>query len=144
MIKHRLIGVYQLITGITGILLILFRVDLVIQNREVFFTFFLGIALYAGLTYLGYALIKNKNHAINYSIVIQLLQSISFIYNGKQYLFTAAAFMSVLYKIPANISLSYQPRIVDYNISEISRAIPFELSIYILPVIFVLLLLIKK
>lgn len=143
MIKHKLIGIYQIITGIFGVLLIIINLGKVLHNKEVFFTVFLGIVLFAGVIYAGYALFTDQKNAVKYSIIAQSMQSIGVIYNGTQYHFTGAAFCSFVYR-PPNYSFSYQLSPIGYNISEVSQSIPFEMTIFFVPLILVLLLVIKK
>jgi hypothetical protein len=143
MIKHKLIGVYQIISGIFGILLILINIGKAFENREALFTVFLGISLFLGVTYAGYALYNNLNNAIKYSIIAQSMQSVSIVYNGTQYLFCGAAFISIAYK-SGIYGFNYQLSPIGYNISEISKSIPLELTIFFVPIILIILLVIKR
>lgn len=142
--KHKLIGTYQLITGIFGILWILLNIGKAFHHREAFFTVFVGIALFSGLSFLGYALIKELKYSVKYSIVMQAIQSIAVIYQGKQYLFSAGSFYSLIYNTPSSFRTNFQMIPLEFNISEVSATIPFELRIYILPLILLLILAIRK
>jgi hypothetical protein len=143
MIKHKLIGIYQIISGIFGILLILLNIGKAFENREVLFTVFLGISLFIGVAYAGYLLFNDRKNAVKYSITAQAMQSIGIIYNGTQYLFTGAAFLSVNYTNNTfNFNYSITP--IGFNISEISKLIPFEVTIFFIPLIFILILVFKR
>jgi hypothetical protein len=74
--KNKIIGVYQLITGIFGILLILLNIGKAFENKEIRFTIFLGLVLFFGLAFCGYALLKEQKNAVKYSIVAQAIQSL--------------------------------------------------------------------
>jgi hypothetical protein len=143
MVRHKLIGIYQLITGIFGALLIIVNIGKAFENREVVFSIFLGIAFFSGLAYSGFALYNGIKNAVKYSIIFQAMQSVSIIYNGTQYLFTGSAFISFIIDAKSTSFVS-QLSPIDYNISQISTSIPFELKIFIIPLIFILFLVIKK
>ncbi len=140
--KYRLIGLYEQFTGILGVLLLLFQIGKVIEDRTKFFTFFVGITFYTLLAVAGYTLMKQGRQAMKYSVWAQVLQVISITMNGKQYLFTASAYLTLL----INKSVQFKAQIlpVDYNISEVSAFLPFEIRIFIFPLILLALLLIGK
>jgi hypothetical protein len=137
--KYRLIGIYELFIGIFGVLLLLLNLGRLFEDRSVSIPFFLGITLYIGLAAAGYLLMKQENQGIKYSVWVQILQSISITYAGKQYLFTASAYLAVV--IQKNIQLKAQIQPVNFNISEVSSLFPFELRIYIIPLLIIILLL---
>jgi len=139
--KYKIIGLYELITGVFGVLLLVFNVGKAIDNTGVIFTFVLGILLYAGLAYSGYALLNNLKNGVRFSIVAQLIQSISFIGGGIQYLFTASAFVSLIYQ--NNLNLRSQMAPIAYNISKVSEFLHFELKIFIIPIVIAVLLIIE-
>ena len=123
--KNKLIGIYELITGIFGTVLVVFITlqKIFLKETQVLPSAFLGLILFLGVAFSGYGLIKEKKYGRKYSLWLQALQTISFTYNG--------------------IHLQTTLALVDYNIDRVSILFPFELKIYILPVI-LLLLLIKK
>jgi hypothetical protein len=143
MIKHKLIGIYQFITGIFGALLIIINFGKVYNDKEVFFTVFLGVVLFSLVAYVGYSLFKGLNNSVKYSIIALAMQSIGIIYNGTQYLLTGAAFCSFIYKTNT-YNFNFQISPIAYNISEVSQSIPFELTVFIVPLIMLILLIIKK
>lgn len=136
--KYKLIGLYQLITGIFGFILIASNVTKVLKSFDVFFTFLIGLLLFAGVAYSGYALLNSFRNAVKYSIWAQVLQIISFTTGGIQYLFTGSAFLFLHFS--NNIAIEAQIEPIAYNISGVSNMLPFELRIYIIPIIIVILL----
>lgn len=140
--KIKLIGLYQLITGIFGFILIAANITKVFKSMDVFFTFIVGLILFAGLAYSGYALLNSLRNAVKYSIWAQALQIVSFTSSGIQYLFSGSAFLYLRYAKSLAIEAQIEP--IAYNISGVSNLVPFELRIYIIPIILVLLLVTNK
>jgi len=138
--KNKLIGIYELITGVTGILLLLFSFfrELLNDSKGIFPSFILGIILFGMLTYSGFALIRKKIHGRKYSIALQAVQIFSFIYAGTKYLFSASAFLSVV--INNGIHFKFNPDIIAYSVERVPELLPFELRIFIVPVIILILL----
>ena len=139
--KHKLIGLYQLITGVFGVILILFKIPEVVGNSAALFSFIVGIALFAGVAYSGYALLNSLGNAVKYSIWAQALQIISFTVSGAKYLFTGSAFLAIV--ISDGITIKSQLAPIAYSIANVSAAVPVEIKIFVLPVV-LLLLLVKK
>ena len=104
--KEKLIGLYQLITGIFGAILLAFSIPKAIKVPEMLPLYLLGLALFVGVAYAGYALLNKLKHAVTISIWAQALQILGFSYSGVQYLFTGSAFLS----------LAYKGRITSYNV----------------------------
>jgi|WetSurMetagenome_2_1015567.scaffolds.fasta_scaffold1127032_1 hypothetical protein len=142
MLKYRLIGLYEQFTGIFGVLLLLLNIGKVIGDRTTFFTFFVGMTLYIGLAAAGYILVKQEKLAVKYSVWMQALQVLSVTYNGKQYLFTASAYLS--FWINNRLQFKAQVLPINYNISEVSTFLPMEIRIFFFPLFLILLLLIRK
>jgi hypothetical protein len=140
--KIKLIGLYQLITGIFGFILIASNITKVFKSIDVFFTFLIGLLLFAGVAYAGYALLNARKNALKYSIWAQALQIISFTAHGVQYLFTGSAFLFLQYS--NGISIKWQIEPIAYNISGVSDLLPIEFRIYIVPIVLVLLLCVNK
>ena len=140
--KHKLIGLYQLITGIFGVLLLIFNVGAAIgktsEKSAVIITFSLGLILFITVAYAGYALLNKLKNGRKISILAQVLQSGSFIAGGIQYMFSASAFLSLVYQ--QDLLMKFQMAPIAYNISQVSEFLPFELKIYIIPVILAVLL----
>lgn len=140
--KNKLIGLYQLVTGIFGFILIAINITKAFKSIDVFFTFLIGLVLFAGVAYSGYALLNNLRNAIKYSIWAQALQIISFTTSGIQYLFTGSAFLYL--QLTKNLAINAQIEPIAYNISGVSNLLPFELRIYLIPLVLVILLVIGK
>jgi hypothetical protein len=142
--KNKIIGIYQLITGIFGILLILTNSSKAIVNVEIRFTVFLGLVLFFALAFCGYALLKDYKNAVKYSIVAQAVQVLGLVYNGSQYLFTGSAFLSFIINTKSGLSFNYQLLPIAFNISKVAKDIPFQLNIFLIPLVFILMLVVKK
>ena len=142
--KYKLIGIYQLITGIFGVIILLFVAATKIPGREtqIIPSFALGLILYGGIIYAGFSLLKQLKHGRKYSLWVQGLQIVGFTYNGVQYLFTGSAFLSLI--ISNGLHIQTRLALIDYNIEKVSLLLPFEVKIFIVPVILLLLLLKRK
>ena len=114
--KYKLIGLYELITGVFGVLLLIFSIGKAIKDPGLLFTFILGIVLYAGVAYAGYALLNKLKNGIQYSILAQALQMVSFVGGGVQYMFTTSAFFSLVYQEDLHLKAQIAP--ISYNISK--------------------------
>lgn len=137
--KYRLIGIYEIFTGVFGVLLLVLNFGRVLEDKSMSFTLFVGLTLYIGLAAAGYFLLKQGQQGVKYSIWVQFLQSVSITLAGKQYLFTASAYLAVV--VQKGIHLKSQVQPVNYNISEVSTLLPFELQIFIVPLIIIAILL---
>lgn len=141
--KTRLIGLYELITGIFGFILSLYTLITnfsgVLNSVSALFSYVLALLLYAGVGYAGYALINGLKGGVKYSIWGQALQIVAFSVNGVQYLFTGAAFLYIRIRNGIGIEYDFQP--IDYGIFKTTGLAPDFLHIYILPLVFLLLLL---
>jgi hypothetical protein len=141
--RYRLIGIYELITGIFGLILIFMHIGIILAHKEDFNSFLPGVVLFGGSIFAGYALYKGYNNAIKYSILLQILQSFSFTIKGYHYLFTCGAFLSVV--ITKNgLRLSSQIGPVDYLISKVEPLLQTEIRLFAVPLIFLIILLLKK
>ncbi len=138
----KLIGLYELITGIFGVLLIL--VNYLTKGKEVITTqgviqqIILGVVLYGFVAYAGYGLLNQKKNALRYSMALQAFQ-IPMIYTSSIiYKFTAAGFVAIGIK---NGSLSFlkslQP--IDFIISS-NHSTDQLYMIYIVPLILLIAL----
>jgi hypothetical protein len=139
--KYKSIGLYELITGVFGVLLLIFNIGKAFNDTSILFTFVLGILLYAGVAYAGYSLLNNFKNGVKLSILAQALQMMSFIAGGIQYMFTASAFISLVYQQDLNLKSQLAP--IAYNISKVSEYIPFEITFYVVPIVLAVLLIIK-
>jgi hypothetical protein len=140
--KHKIIGLYQLITGIFGFIFILIQITKALTSIHVFFTFLVGLLLFAGVAYSGYALLNSLKNGVKYSLLSQALQVVSFTAGGIQYLFSASNYIYLL--VQNKVSLEFHDKIIEYNISRVSDLFPFEIRIYLIPLLFVVLLSLDK
>jgi hypothetical protein len=143
MTRNKLIGIYEFITGIFGLMLIFLNIGWVLAHKENLNTFFSGIALFGGSIFAGYALMKDYNSAVKYSVILQILQSFSFIIKGYQYMFTSGAFIALIFS-NNGVRINSQLGPLSYSISKVSPLLQTEIKIYILPLIFLLVLLLKR
>lgn len=136
--KQKLIGLYELITGIFGVILLVFSISKVLENRGLLFTYFLGLILFAGVAFAGYALLNNLKNAKKYSIIAQALQIIGFTGGSVQYIFSGSAFLALT--IDKGVHIQSQIAPIAFNISSGYSGLPFELKIFLIPVLLVVLL----
>ncbi len=129
-------------TGGFGVILLLFNIFKVMENRELLFTYILGLALFAGVALAGYALYADSKNSLKYSIWAQALQVLGITYGSGQYLFTGSAFLSLV--IHGGVRFHAQLEPVAYSISDSAYPMPLEIKIFLVPIILIILLLIKK
>jgi hypothetical protein len=133
---------YQLITGIFGVILILFNYiskgKAVLTSEGVIQQIFLGVILYAFLAYAGYGLLNRKKNALRFSKALQAFQ-IPMVYTSSIiYKFTAAGFFALGFK-NGSFAFNYTVQPIDFIVS--TNHTPNQMyMIYILPVIFLILL----
>lgn len=89
----KIIGLYQLITGIFGAVIIIASLFSKGYNSDILAQVVAGVALFGLLAWAGYGLLNNTKNALKYSRILQALQIISFTLSGTVYKFTAAAFI---------------------------------------------------
>jgi hypothetical protein len=138
----KLIGLYELITGIFGVLLIL--VNYLTKGREVITSegviqqIVLGVILFGFVGYAGYGLLNQKKNALRYSMILQAFQ-IPFVYTSSIiYKFTAAGFLAIGVKNGSFSFLkSFQP--IDFIISSNPGADQLYM-IYLVPLILLIAL----
>jgi hypothetical protein len=144
--KVKLIGLYELITGLFGVILLLFKLfsnfNSFFTNLSIFFSFFLGIILFAGLAYAGYALLNDLKNGHKYSLYSQILQVVAIKAGTIQYLYSGAAFLFLNFQ--QGINLKFQMTVIDYGVYKLVAPVPASISIYIVPLVFILLLSIRR
>lgn len=139
--KEKIIGLYQLITGIFGVILLVFNIQNVLSSFSLIFLMVIGLLLFAATAYAGYALINNLKNGVKYSIILQAIQSVGFIFGGLQYKFTCSAFLALAFG---------SGKIFQFQISPLAFSISYapetsaNLIIYLIPLLFILLLAIKN
>ena len=142
--KEKIIGLYQLITGVFGIILLVFNIQKTLASTSLIFLLIVGLSVHSDLLLRGarfHTIEILLSMGIKYSLILQGIQSVGFILGGIQYKFTCAAFLSLVFGSgdffrfqisPLSYSISYAP---DTSATMI---------IYVVPLIFILLLLPKK
>ncbi len=140
--KYRIVGLYEMFTGILGILLVLFQTGKVAEDRTLLFTLVTGIILYSGLAAAGYALLNYGEKYEKYSFLVQALQLLSITYNGTQYLFIASAFFTIIIRNGVQFHIQLAP--VNYNIGEVSTLLPAEIKIFLFPILLIAILLVGR
>lgn len=138
----KLIGLYQLITGIFGVILILFNYlskgKAVLASEGVIQQIFLGVILYGFLAYAGYGLLNRKKNALRFSKALQAFQ-IPLIYTSTIiYKFTAAGFLALGIK-NGKFALNYNVQPIDFIVNTNHSADQMYM-LYVLPVVFLVLL----
>ncbi len=138
----KLIGLYQLITGIFGIAIIAFSVfkeGAPSFPSPLYTQLFAGGVLFGLLAWTGNGLLNDKKNAVKYSRILQALQIVSFTITGTLYRFSAAAFIAIGIK---NGVFTYG--IAARPIAFAMTTVPgndFTIIIYIVPIILLWLLL---
>jgi hypothetical protein len=140
--KYRLIGLYEIFTGIFGTLMVLLHSGRVATDKSAVFGLVVGVFLYAGLAIAGYLLMNKGKEAVKLSLWAQVVQVFGITYNGTQYLFSAAAFLYL--QILHGFRLQVEDKLVNFNFSAVSEYFPPEIRIYILPLFLIAWLVIKS
>ena len=141
--KKKLIGLYELISGIFGLILLIASSIKKIDSIELFFQALLGVIMFAGVAYAGNGLLNNKKRGVKQSIIAQAFQILAIQISGMYYKFTGAAFLAVSYTKTGGLRLISSVQPIDYTISKIAST-DLSITIYILPIILLLLLLKEK
>lgn len=89
----KIIGLYQLITGIFGGVIVITSLFSHGYQPELLPQTVAGVILFSLLAWAGYGLLNNLKNALKYSRILQALQIIAFSLSGTIYKFTAAAFV---------------------------------------------------
>lgn len=132
-----IIGIYELITGLFGIIILLanyFLMDQEIINlNAIFQQVFLGVVLYAVQAYAGFGLLNNKPKAIKFSIAIQILQVPMLYLPDYIYKFTSSGFLAIGIK---DNRLSYIAALkpIDYTIGINYSSSPM-IMVYLAPLL---------
>jgi hypothetical protein len=128
----KIIGLYQLITGVFGVFLILLSLFKDV-NKDLLTQIFAGVILYGLLAWAGYGLLNKGKEALKYSKILQALQIVSFTISGTLYKFTAAGFIALGIKNGAfTWGIAGQP--IDFALTTVPGN-NFSIIIYVLPII---------
>ena len=133
----KIIGLFQLITGIFGVVIILanlFSKGFNLNSTSVILPQILaGVVLFGLLGWAGYGLLNKTRNAVRYSRILQALQIISFSLGGSMYKFTAAAFIVFGIK-NGKFTYGIGDKIVDFTIGNVSNNDTFVVF-YVVPII---------
>ena len=141
--KKKLIGLYELISGIFGVILLIASSVKKIDSVELFFQLLLGVLMFAGVAYAGNGLLNNKKRGVKHSKIAQAFQILAIQVSGMFYKFTGAAFLAITYTKTTGVKLLTSAQPIDYTISKIAQT-DLKITLYILPIILLLLLLKEK
>ena len=75
---RKIIGLYQLITGVFGVILILFNAmaksGSIFKSQQAIIVLIIGLLFFGLLTWSGYGLLNNLRNARKYSMFLQAVQ----------------------------------------------------------------------
>ncbi len=129
----KIIGLYQLITGVMGAIIIFASLLNTSAAKVALPQKVAGVVLFGLLAWAGYGLINKKRNALKYSRILQALQVISFSIGGTLYKFTAAGFIALGIKNGSfTWGISAQP--IDFAITSIQNT-SFSLIVYLVPLL---------
>ena len=139
MIRHRLIALYEMITGVFGVILIISSVASkgTDWNKAIVL---LGIVIYAFIAYSGYALMYQPVRGAKLSAIAQAVQAIKLSFEGFTWVSTASAYVFIGYS-EKGINLLMDVKVIDFYVGNIGKQ---EINIYLVPLILIILLLWKK
>ena len=138
--KIKIIGLYELITGILGIILVVFNyLPQIIQNPVLIVVALIGILLFMGTAYSGYALLNGFRNGVKYSVIAQALQTLGIFAGNFIYLFTGAEFLFLSIGSGHFIQLNVRS-LVDFKITLLSKSEHVSVSIFLIPILFIILL----
>ena len=132
----KLIGTYQLITGILGAIIIIANVfsgGAPKYPSPLYTQLVVGVILFGLIAWAGYGLLNKGKNAVKISRLLQALQILSFTISGTLYKFTAGAFIALGIK-NGEFTYGIGAQVVDFAIT----AVPgndFSVIIYIVPII---------
>jgi hypothetical protein len=142
---RKAIGIFQLVTGLFGIIILVFNafaLGVEVYNQNAFMLqLFLGVFLYGSLAWAGYSLINNYKKAFRMSVSIQLIQIPAFAIEGLYYKFSASAFLFAGYGKEFFFKAGLKP--IDYALSANQMNEHF-FGIYIFPLVLFIILIISR
>ena len=140
---ERFIGIIQIITGITGVIILLLGIEKGLGTADFIQQIIFGVILYLINLIIGVALILRKEYGLKYAIILQALQTISVSYNGMLYKFTATGFFSFVISNNRRFDFQISTNAIDYAITRIAPT-GFQLQIFLVPMVLFGLLLLKR
>lgn len=131
------IGIVQLITGIFGVIYVLFSAlmqgSAVIKSQQAIMVIVVGTLLYGLLAWAGYALLYNLKNAKRYSMFLQAIQIPQLAITGILYKFTSTGFISLGF-IKGKPNFDFSLQLIQFEISP-NLLSEQTYAIYIIPLI---------
>ncbi len=142
MIRHKLIALYEMITGVFGVIIII--TNLISQNLPWSnIKFIIGIVLYSFIAYSGYLLMYKPVSGVKVSLAAQIIQTIVIKIQGLLYGITASAYLYVSIG-EKGTKLTSGFKIIDFYPAVQASGDVWGMIIYIVPLILIVILLWKK
>lgn len=134
---RKIIGLYQLITGVFGVILILFNAmaksGFIFKSQQAIIVLIIGLLFFGLLTWSGYGLLNNLRNARKYSMFLQAIQIPWIAIKGLVFNLSAAGFVSIgWFKGKSAIELSLQPIHFDLSSNPLGEQ---TFMFYIIPAI---------
>ena len=111
---RKIIGLYQLITGVFGVILILFNAmsksSAIFKSQQAIVVLIIGLLFFGLLTWSGYGLLNNLKNARKYSMFLQAVQIPWIAIKGLVFNLSAAGFIALgWFNNKAAIEISLEP-----------------------------------
>jgi hypothetical protein len=137
--RIKIIGIYQIIGGLIGLIAtILLLAKFGFINGSSFKMFLLFILLYSFSVFCGYLLIKKQfEKGLNYSIINQLIQVLSFSILGFSFKFYSGLFLSLGINLTTDTILTYNFGLTTWNFKLNSESGIIEISINLVALILI-------
>ncbi len=139
--KTKIIGWYQIFTGIFAILLLIINIFGQF-NLFVFPLFLIICLLILYVIFSGYKLINEPLSGIKFSVFAQLIQTIGFTFPGFTYIFSTPSFLSI-YINQAGTNYRLLNEIISLNIRFDKNIDFWGLVIYPIPIVLIVILMIE-
>jgi hypothetical protein len=137
--RIKIIGIYQIIGGLIGLIAtISLLVKIGFTNGTTFKMFFLFLSLYSFSAFCGYLLLKKQfEKGLNYSIINQLIQVLSFSILGFTFKFYSGLFLSLGLNLTTDTILTYNFGLTTWNFKLNSESGIIEISINLVALILI-------
>ncbi|OOV25769.1 hypothetical protein BXU11_13935 [Flavobacterium sp. LM5] len=137
--RIKIIGIYQIIGGLIGLIATIpLLVKFGFTNGTTFKMFLLFLSLYSFSVFCGYLLLKKQfEKGLNYSIINQLIQVLSFSILGFTFKFYSGLFLSLGLNLTTDAILTYNFGLTTWNFKLISENGIIEISINLVALILI-------
>ncbi len=137
--RIKIIGIYQIIGGLIGLIGTLsLLVKFGFSNGTTFKMFLLFLSLYSFSIFCGYLLLKKQyEKGLNYSILNQLIQVLSFTILGFAFKFYSGIFLCFGLNLTTDTILTYNVGITTWNFKLNSESGITEISINLIALILI-------